>query len=518
MDKTHDPSQLADDIAQMQDNWRQVRAILGGIKTMREAGTTYLPQFLEEDDEVYDQRLQATKMTNVFRDVIENLSQRPFSKQVDLSDETKGGGKEMQDFIWDVDGSGRSMHTFASEIFFDGVAYGIEWVLVDYPRGLRNATRAQEKEAGARVKWLRYDALSVLAADTAIIKGREEFVHVRLRESRRERKGFTVETIPQIRVLEREEISPGLWGPPEWSLWEEQQVEGKVGKEWVRVDEGALTIDTIPLVPFMTGRRDGNCWKLFTPMEDAADLQVDLYQQESAHKHVKNMSAFPMLVGEGVTPETGEGGKPKPMTFGPMTVLYAPATGEGGSPRWNFLEPDGQSLTQLSGDIKDTIKEIRELGRQPLTAQSGNLTVITTQVAAQKGNTAIQAWAMGLKLSLERMLELTAKWMGIKGFEPVVYVDTDFDLTWADNDTYAHVLKLRETGEISRTTALNEAKRRHILSDDYDPEGDLDALLEEIEDDEEDAPDPVDPPPPPEGEDEEEGDDETTETEEETTP
>jgi hypothetical protein len=75
------------------------------------------------------------------------------------------------------------------------------------------------------------------------------------------------------------------------------------------------------------------------------------------------------------------------------------------------IEPDATSLKFLAEEIEKTIQQMRELGRQPLTAQTGNLTVVTTQFAAQKGNSAIQAWALNLKDAMENALRYTAMWL-----------------------------------------------------------------------------------------------------------
>lgn len=97
---------------------------------------------------------------------------------------------------------------------------------------------------------------------------------------------------------------------------------------------------------------------------------------------------------------------------GPKSVLFAPPAGDGTHGEWDFIEPSAASLTFLAKDVEATEKQLRELGRQPLTAQTGNLTVVTTDFAAQKGNSAIQAWCLNLKDALEEALRLTCLWLG----------------------------------------------------------------------------------------------------------
>lgn len=484
------PNTPSADHAAMADYWSMVDAIMGGAKTMRAAGETFLPKFEVESDQEYRLRSRHARFTNVYRDIVENLAQRPFGKEVHLGE---GVATDIEQFATDVDGRGNNLHVFAGETFFAGINKAVDWILVDYTKGVpEGATRAEEARIGARPFWCRYPAESVIAAYSDIIGGREEFVHVRLKEAAKIREGFKETTKERVRVLNRELLDDGTYGPPTYEVW--QKVEGtKDGEEWVVIEGPApISIGVIPLAPVVMGRRKGSTWQFHPPMRDAAELQIDLYQQENALKNAKTYTAFPMLAGNGVDPVVGDDGVPKPLAIGPKTVLYGGSSdGAGRGGTWEFIEPDASSLQFLASDIKETVNQLRELGRQPLTAQSGNLTVVTTAFAAQKGNAAIQAWAINLKDALERAFEFTAMWLGTDG-DVEVMIDTDFDLGFGDDASFEHVLKMAD-GEaplISREAAIHEAKRRGILDPSYDGDEDLDEILRQIEDDDGDEDDP----------------------------
>lgn len=474
------PDSASTDHAAMVAYWSMVTAILGGVTTMRAAGENYLPKFEAESDKSYQERKKHAKFTNVFRDILENLAQKPFSKTVAVSDAAPDAIRE---FAEDVDGEGNNLHTFAGETFFNGIAYAVDWILVDYTHAPEGAgTVAEEREAGVRPYWCHYPAESVLAAHSAKIGGREEFVHVRLKEAETVREGFKEVKKDRVRILDREALDGGGYGPATWAVWEKQQGTSAQEDEWALIDEGQISIGVIPLVPFMTGRRKGKTWVFQPPMRDAAELQIEHYQQENGLKNAKNLTAFPMLAGNGVDPEVGEDGQPVPLIVGPSTVLYTGSSAEGSPGSWQFVEPSATSLRFLAEDIKDTAKELRELGRQPLTAQSGNLTVVTTAFAAQKGNSAIQAWALNLKGALECALGFTAMWLRIEATDISVTINTDFDIGLGDDDTFDKVLELYRDGSVSREHVIHEAKRRGIIDKDYDPEADLEAIIQEIED------------------------------------
>ena len=84
----------------------------------------------------------------------------------------------------------------------------------------------------------------------------------------------------------------------------------------------------------------------------------------------------------------------------------APNTnGTGGT--WKYVEPSSNSLEFLKKDIDKTKTDLRELGRQPLTALSSQLTTVTTSIAAGKAKSAVTTWALALKDALENALYMT---------------------------------------------------------------------------------------------------------------
>jgi len=190
-----------------------------------------------------------------------------------------------------------------------------------------------------------------------------------------------------------------------------------------------------------------------------------------------------------VTPETGPDGFPLPVKLGPKAVLYAVPSGSGGHgiSHWGFIEPSATSLRFLADDIKETIQNLRELGRQPLTAQTGNLTVITTAFAAQKGNSAIQAWAINLKDALEKALALTAMWLK-EDQRAKVTINTDFDVGLEDDKSQPTLLAMRASGDLSQRTFWHEMRRRGILSPEFDVDTEDERLLDELPGDVEEAP------------------------------
>lgn len=460
------------DSAAMLPYWDKTDAIVDGVDAIRAGREKYLPKFAEEDASEYDERLKFTKFTNVYRDIVEQLASKPFEDEVSL---VEGEGKTIpeiiKDFAENVDGAGNNLTVFSSLTFFNAINSAIDWIFVDFPTVDPAVVRtiADAKMTGIRPFWSHVLGRNVLEARVKIVNGSETLVYIRIYEPGEP---------DHVRIIER-----GDDGVVRWKLFQKMKERGQDGKtQFIEIDAGIITIGIIPLVPFATGRRDGRTFKYQPAMRDAADLQIELYQQESGLKYTRTLSAYPMLTGNGVKPQTDAKGNPKKLAIGPARVLYAPNDPSGGSASWAYIEPSATSLTFMAADVKDTISQLRELGRLPLTAQSGNLTTITAGVAANKSRSAVGAWALLLKDAIENALVITCKWLNIRDdqYSPEASVYTDFD-TFAEGETDLTALdNMRKTGDLSQETLWLEMKRRRVLSPEFDAEAEQKRLLDEV--------------------------------------
>jgi hypothetical protein len=477
------------DSAAMLDYWDQTDAIVDGIKGMRLAGERFLPKFTDEQQADYNYRLACTKMTNVYRDAVEGLASKPFEQEVALvKDENKTVPADIETFIEDVDGSGNNLTTFASSTFFNAINSAIHWIFVDHPPAAPNIRNiADYKASGARPYWSHVLGRNILEAKSKVIGGKETLTYTRI---------FEPGKPDHVRVFERDET-----GIVRWELWRKSDhwhdYPGGGKTRFVKLDGteggGIVTIGRIPLVPFITARRDGRSFKLFPAMQDAADLQVNLYQSESGLEFAKKLTAYPMLTGNGVRPEKDATGKPLKLAVGPARVLYAPPDNSGSVGSWAYIEPSATSLKFLADDIKETISQLRELGRQPLVATMG-ITVVQAGMAASKAKSAVKTWALGLKDALENAMVMTCSFMNIREaeYDPTVAVFTEFDEFLEGKDLDA-LSAAREKGDISQETYWEELKRRRVLSDEFDADRERDRLLLETPGDGEDTDD--EPPP-----------------------
>jgi hypothetical protein len=457
------------DIESMVPYWDKVDDVVEGQHAIKSEGKKYLPMFPDETKDEYDFRLSLSKFTNIYRDVLEGLAQKPFEEELSLI----GGEKipdELIQFIEDVDGSGNNITVFSSLTFFNGINNAIDWIMIDYPTSdLNIRTVADAKNANIRPFWSHVLAKNVLEIRTTIIGAKEVLSYFRMLEP-----STTITGADRVRVFER------FVNTVVWTLYEKVENPDKPENQFIKVDEGTLSIDVIPFVPFITGRRDGKSFKFLPVMRDAADLQITLYQNESALEFIKTMAGYPMLAANGIKPIKDATGKiTERVAVGPMKVLYGVPDGSGGHGEWKFIEPNANSMEFLQKSIDKTKQDLRELGRQPLTALSSQLTTVTTSIAAGKAKSAVTAWALALKDALENAILITMKWMNVD-YDPEVNIYTGFDNVLDSSKDLEALDKARARGDISQETFLFELKRRKVLAPEFVFQDEQERLLNEI--------------------------------------
>lgn len=495
-----DPSIESSDYQASKAYWTMVDDITSGVDAMRARGELYLPRFVEERDKAtdsqgasydpYEMRRAKAPLTNIYDDVLKNLSSKPFARELDF----KGTVPQMyKDLALDLDGQGNSFHVFGEQAFKQSLNHAIGWVLVDYSRALprrdgQELSRAEETVQGLRPIWSFIPAPDMLAVYSDLENGMEIITHARIWEPRVILDGFQEAAAPRIRIMQREVLEtdvagkPTRWGKATFTVYEQVVASSVVlpagvatkradQKVWQLVDEGEYTVGYLPLVPIMFGERIARTYRVIPPLRNVAHMQIDEYQQESNVQNIMEMTCFPNLVFIGL--ERPKDGK---TVVGPRQVYFIPPS-DAGNGDCKVIEPQGPSIEKVVMKLKDTQTEMRDLGMQPLVQQ--NLTVITTGQVAVKANSAVQAWAIKFKDAMETAWSITADWLSQPGTKLKVDIHTDYNAGLDQGTGFEGVMKLRLNGDISRETAIACAKRYSLLPDNFDIDEDAKQLAEE---------------------------------------
>lgn len=444
------------------DYWSMIDAINAGAQGLRKQRGKYLPKFENEGPIDYARRADSAPLTNIYGDISRNLAAKPFSKELKLKE---GSDAELEALCEDIDGQGNNLHVFASGVFRSGLDKAIDWILVDYSKAPvdpnKPRSKAEEKAAGLRPYWVSIPAERILAVYSATIGGIEQFVHVRIREDIVVRDGWKEVSKERIRVFDRKPLDGGNYAPAMFEVFEKQK-DGSADR-WISIEgPSAVTIGIIPLVAFVTGIRQGASWQIRPPLRDIAHLQIDEFQQESNLKTILELTCFPMLAANGMPQPFDKNGRAIPIPVGPRAVLFAPQG------KWEYIETKADAIKALEEHLDSTRKNMLALGMQPM--MQANLTVITSAHISVKANSAIQAWALGLKDTLEQAFKITAMWLGNVSAAPEVDIFTDFGIELGDDKDVENILKANLQGLLDDETSLSELQRRAFLSENLDIE------------------------------------------------
>lgn len=457
----------------MKKSWTRIDDILAGAERVREKGELYLPKYVKEPLGEYNRRKAATPWRPEFADSLTNLAAKPFSRDVALQGTVSGRIKEIAE---DVDGRGNNMHVFAGEVFYRAIGYGLHAILVDFPSMRPNATVADEKELNARPYWVQVHAKDILALYTRFEGAKEIIAHVRFKECSIARDGFDEKEVERIRVME-----PGLW-----QLWEKQKHENDDKPKYYLIEKGTIDRrgkEDVPLVLFFTGERKG-ALEVKPPLDDLADMQIELYQALSRLEEILTFAGAPMLSGNGLAPPPptiGPNGENIPgagIDVGPRCVLYAPPAADGGQTSWSYVQPDAANIKEMREDKETRIADMKRLGMQPLARKSGTPTATGESIEAAKAHSAVQRWAIGLKDALEQALVFTAEMLG-ESTTAEVSVNTDWAIDVQGAEELRTLVSMRNAGDISRDTLWDEMTRRNVLGPEFDSEQEAERIDEE---------------------------------------
>ena len=449
--------------------WAMIDAILGGEGAIKAEETTYLPQFANEKDSIYEARLAHTPFTNIFADILKNLASKPFSKPIVMAD---GTPEQFETLAENIDGQGNNLHVFASQTFHSALGYAIDWILVEFTRAKprpdgKPLSKAEEKEQGLRPYWVHIPAQRMLAVYSDFIGGVEIIHHARISETSTQIEGFKEVSVERVRVLMRDpivDVDGDIvdYGPARWELWEQSESDGK--SSWAIVESGDITIGVIPLVPVVLTKRQGGSWVIDPALRDLAYMQLTELRQESALEWVKIMTCYPMVCVSGMETQTANG-EPIEIIVGPNTVFLIPQNQQGTGPAGDVkvVEPGAQSIKENREQLELTRKEMRDLGMQPMTQSA--LTVVTTANVSKKASSAVQAWAFLFQDALETAWKYTAMWLN-ETIEPEVVIHTDFAIELESGKELTAVIDGAKNSIWSKQTAFEEAKRRNVIVTD----------------------------------------------------
>ena len=454
-DKTKPPDVSTESVITklMQPSAALISTILGGTDAMRVAGKSYLPQYEGESQGNWTRRKDRAVLTNFLRRTLNGLSGKPFSKEVELSEDMP---KPLVDLVDDIDQQGNNLHVFARQFFESGLAYGLVHLLVDFPMMDDEAVKTleDEKKVGARPYFIKVEHHNIVAAYSEVINGVEILTHIRIRENAIVRDGeFGEKEVQRIREIERGRFRI-------WQLSEDTD-DWAVVRDWTIV-----SLDFIPLVTFYADRQGFMLSE--PPLLDLAHLNVAHWQSASDQRTILTVARFPILAGTGLTEEEGN------KRIGPTEYLTASSE----NAKWYYVEHEGKAIGAGRQDLIDLGHDMALMGLELLN-RPGNITATGKALDTAENNSALQQMVLRLVDVMKTGFDFAAKWLKIEGPIGSVGIHVDFGLKVNEAADLQTLLDAREKRDLSQRAFLDELKRRGILLESFDLTTNNDELEQE---------------------------------------
>lgn len=413
---------------------------------MRAQGELWLPRETRETPEAYTVRLRRSFLMPGLKKVLTDCSSKPFNKQITYRGQTPKG---LEDLKENADNAGTPISAFAKKLFLDALTRGVSHVLVDYPVVPPTATREDEVKNKIRPYFVHIPGNALFAwRQQPGSNGGPELEQIRWKEQVTLSEGeFGERKIDRIRVLK----------PKAWEVWEKTPDQDK----YERTSQGPFKFpgNRIPLVTvnlsptgFMTA---------IPPFEELAWVNLAHWQSKSDQNNILRFIRFAILFQRGVTDAEME----KEMTVGPTHLVRTTNT----EADLKFVEHTGKAVGAGKEDLESLEQAMEILGLEPYLRRVGNQTATARSIDKAEANSLIQEWIMTTSEGLRRAYAFAAEWLGEtipKDF--AVELFSDFGLSLRATSDIDQLIKLHQSGNLSRRTLLTEVKKRALLDEMLD--------------------------------------------------
>jgi len=466
--------------------WRMISDIRDGTRAMRAARKSYLPQHPGESLEAYDVRLSIAVFTNFYKKTVDKLVGKPLTKPVVLDEDVPPA---IDDLMEDVDRNGTDINVFARNVLTAAMDDGATHVLVEFPVTAAavegefpdgTLSMAQERALDVRPYFRHIKAKDLIGWKFVVSpSGQKILTQIRIRETTRRpdpESEFNTIIVPRIRVYDR----PVAANEGQVKVRVFEQLELGEDKEWVEVEAHFMTSPEIPIVTMYTNKKS---FLVGEPLLlDFAYLNIAHWQSDSDQRNIVHVARVPILF------STGFGGDEHGMQQEQITVGAGTFTRAPKGATLSYVEHTGKGVDAGQKDLQDLELRMSSLGLEMMTRKPGNPTATAKAIDTAETTSDLGLIAMELESMMSEMLDWFAFWLNL-GEEAggTLSVFKDFGIIMSDATDIAALQAARANGDISRETFWTELKRRGLLSDDFDPEDEIDLLdaesdLGELED------------------------------------
>lgn len=423
----------------MKQDWELPEALLGGTKEMRKKGKKYLPQNPQEEDVLYQNRLNRTFLYNAYKRSVTTLASQPFIKPVQVSNVPS----ELEYLEHDADGTGRSLTEIAHDMLFRQLHYGLAHNLVDNPRVEGPISIADAGRLNIRPYFNPIDPTEMHYFQGKRIGGIDHIEEIRFREVTLERvEGSWLEDyVHRVRV-----ITPDSY---------ETYILSHQVKESFEIEHSSD--NPLGYVPLVTayGNRTGFLTAA-SPLEDLAWLNLRHWQTTSEQNNILHVVRVPILMFKGVENEKLEG----VAIGGNMGINFSSVNADG-----KFIEHTGNAVEAGRTDRKDLENQMHEMGADLLVTKSvARQTATARKIDQSQSLSPLQQMIRNLETTLQRSYMIAGEWLDIDASDVEVHIGDDLSVPVLDDSTNKELRTLRDEGSIDQREFIMEHRRRGTIS------------------------------------------------------
>lgn len=436
------------------DMWRGKSSWISGEKQIDyQKASTYLPKESEEPNDEYLNRLLRSRFERRFRNAIE----KDFAGLL-AQFNIKDSPRSLLQYQDDVDFRGNSLRLFLREADKLALRDAYCFVLVDYPNIVEPfSDEAARLASGIRPYLILIDRASVINWSFSYYRGKE--VLTRLVFSRKEyvndgEYGIAIRELIYVLV------------PGAFAAYEVRKLDGK-DVMLSAIDKHGLPVigkSSLPYIPVCVySLTDVNVLssEISLPLQDLADLNLELYQLESEKREILHKCNMPTLVidrrnKDGFIPSDGNESN-RAVIIGPNSVNY--------DCDMHWVEPTGSAIAATQADIA---KLNDRLDAHTLVFLS-NSKVPRTAAEADLNATSARSNFVALAIAKESNFNSIASiWGDYEGESGSWQIELDRGLFKAPlNLTVSEIQELYVTGVISLDLCLSILKAKKVFGDNF---------------------------------------------------
>lgn len=442
-------------------SWDLIKDLLGDTPAMRAAKTKRLPKEPQEKIPNYNNRVNRSFLTPLYKDTIDKIVARPFSRpatwDVKNNDEALAAAKR---FMVNMDGEEMTHQEFALEWLTGIIEWGVAHVFSDYPEIDNPDTVTKEDEQEEDILPLN----RIIPAPELIgwkteeqTNGAQRVTEIRVKETYIEDGADWTQTVyDQIRVITREG----------WQVYKrEVGKRGRGKKEYVPGDKGEISVNgetpkRIPLVTVYAKKK--TLMVAYPPLKNLAWTNLEHWQSASDQKNILRFDRFGILWAAGVSEDEKNKG-----------IIVAPtqaAMSENADATLMRVETNGKPAENGWKDLNDIMERAEVQGAQPMIQRYGKVKATGIKVSESKSRSMVEMWIDGLEIGMRKLIRWNLAWMGFDiPLEDIEYnIYKDFVFGTGTGKDVTELREARKMKDLSHETYIKELQRHGILSDAID--------------------------------------------------